>query len=67
MLEYNISLVRHWEVFSTKRQEGHAHSVRFIGRLAKVPQLIDKAIDGLDKLNTEEKGRLGWFVGEGVA
>ena len=60
MLEYNISSVRHWKAFSTKRQEGHVHSVRFIGRLAKVSQLIDK-------LNTEEKGQLGWFVGEGVA
>ena len=30
-------------------------------------QLIDKPVDGLSKLNTEEGGWLGWFVGESDA
>ena len=50
-----------------KRWEGHAGRIRFTGRLAKVSQVIDKAVDGLDKLNAEEEGWSGWFVGEGVA
>ena len=54
MLEYNDSLVMDWEVLNMKRWEGQAGSIRFIGRLAKVTQLIGKAIDGLDKLNEEE-------------
>ena len=36
----------------------------FTGRLEKVTQLIDKVVDGLDRLNEEEGVWYGWFVGE---
>ena len=50
-----------------KRREGHVGRTLFTGRLEKVTQLIDKAIDGLTRLNDEEGLLFGWFVGEGDA
>ena len=34
-----------------KRWEGQIGSIGFTGKLIKVTQLIDKVVDGLDKLN----------------
>ena len=45
MVGYSVSSVRDWEVFRIKRSEGQTGSIT--GRLEKVTQLIDKAIDGL--------------------
>ena len=53
MLGYNISLVRDWEVFRMKR-ERQTGSTLFTSRLEKVTQVIDKAIDGLTRLNDKE-------------
>ena len=53
--------------FNMKRWKGQAGSIRFIGRLVKVTELIDNASDGIDKVNAKEEVWLGWFVGEGVA
>ena len=50
-----------------KMREGQVASCRFIGRLAKVMQLIDKVVDTLCKLNAEDVVWSGWFVGEGDA
>ena len=49
------------------KREGQVGSTLFTSRLEKVTQLIDKAIDGLARLNDEEGVWFGWFVGEGDA
>ena len=67
MLGHKVRLVRDWDVFNMKRREGQAGSIRFTGRLAKLTQLIDKVVDGLDKLKAEEGIWSCWFVGEGDA
>ena len=54
MLEHNVNSVRDWEVLSMKRREGQTSSIMFTRRLGKVTQLIDKVVDGLDRLNEEE-------------
>ena len=67
MLGYKIRSVHDWEVFSMKRRAGQVVNCRITGRLKKVTQLIDGAVDGLDKLTAEETVWSGWFVGEGDA
>ena len=62
MLGYNVSSVREWDVFKMKRSEGQFGSISC--RLEKVTQLINKVVDGLDRLNKEEGVWSGWFVGE---
>ena len=62
MLGYNVSLVREWDVFKMKRSESQFSSISC--RLEKVTQLINKVVDGLDRLNKEEGVWSGWFVGE---
>ena len=54
MLGYNVSSVRLWDVFKIDRREGQVGSTLFTRRLEKVTQLIDKAINGLARLNDEE-------------
>ena len=54
MLGYKLRSVYDWEVFSMKGREGQVVNSRFIGRLKKVTQLIDKVVDQLGKLNAEE-------------
>ena len=49
------------------KREGQASSTLFTGMLEKVTQPIDKAIDGLARLNDEEGLWFGLFVGEGDA
>ena len=61
-LGYNVSSVRDWDVFRMKRSEGQSSSIT--GRLEKVTQLINKVVDGLERLNKEEGVWFGWFVGE---
>ena len=67
MLGHKVRSVRDWEVFRIKRREGQAGSNRFTGRLAKVTQLIDNAVDGLGKLNEEERVWSCLIVGESDA
>ena len=50
-----------------KRREGQASSILFTSRLEKMTQLIDKAIDGLARLNDKEGFWFGWFVCGGDA
>ena len=50
-----------------KRRTGQTVNCRITGRLAKVTQLIDGVVEGLDKLPVEETVWSGWFVGEGDA
>ena len=63
MLGYNVSSVPDWEGFRMKRSGGQTGSIT--SRLEKVTQLINKAIDGLERLNDEYGVWSGWFVGEG--
>ena len=45
-----------------QKREGHAGTIRITGKLAKVTLLINKVVDGLDKLNVDERVWSGWFV-----
>ena len=50
-----------------KRSKGRTSSNMSTSRLENVTQLIDKVVDGLDRLNEEEGVWSRWFVGEGDA
>ena len=52
MSGYNVSSVKEWNVFKMKRSESQFGSLSC--RLEKMTQLINKVVDGLDRLNKEE-------------